>query len=218
LIIRTNNPVNYREANELQDAISLRLSEADFISEDQEVRLIINQIFAQKLDPEVPPTPTPTATFTTTPTLGPSPTATATFTPQPTSTRTPTETSTPTETDTPTVTPTDTATATPTTTPYPGIVTRFTFPGIEIRQWPAGPVIARLRAGESLIVQHGVDIVNGLVWIEVQDEEGRMGWIPQVYILTLTPTSTNTPTLTVTVIPSRTPTVSTQTTTPTQIP
>ncbi len=208
LIIRTNHALIHREATELQDAISLRLSEEGLISEDQEVQLIINQIFAQKLDPEVPPTPTSTPTLTKTPTQGPSPTVTASNTPRPTITSTPTETS------TPTATATSTATATPTTTPYPGLVTRVEFPGMQLRQWANGPVIATLRAGDQLIVFYGVEIVNGLVWIEVQDQDGRIGWIPQIYVLTLTPTATNTPTLTVTML-SRTPTPGGFTPTPT---
>jgi hypothetical protein len=45
-------------------------------------------------------------------------------------------------------------------------------------------------------VLYGEEVVDGLVWVEVQDEEGRKGWIPQIYILkvTLTPTSTIEPT------------------------
>jgi len=82
---------------------------------------------------------------------------------------------------------------------------------MELRQSPAGPVIAVLRQGDLLIVLYGVEIVNGIVWIEVQDAEGRLGWIPQIYILTLTPTATGTPTLTMTpqpqnATPSLTPT------------
>ena len=211
LLVRTNHALIHREATELQDSISLRLSEAGLISEDQSVQLIINQIFAQKLDPEVPPTPTTTPTLTSSPTLGPSPTATASVTPRPTITATATETS------TPTATPTATATATSTTTPYPGYVTRVTFPGMELRQWPAGPVIASLRVGDALIVLHGIDVVDGLVWIQVEDEEGRVGWIPQVYVLTLTPTATNTPTQTITVFPA-TPTIDTLTFTPSPTP
>ena len=187
LIIRTNHALIHREATELRDAISLRLSEAGIISENQEVQLIINQIFAQQLDPEVPPTPTRTPTLTFTPTLGPSPTATATNTPRPTQTSTPTETATPTSTST------ATATSTPTTTPFPGLITRVTFPGMELRQSPAGPIIAYLRVGDPLIVLYGMEIIDGIVWIEVEDEEGRVGWFPQVYVLTLTPSPTLTP-------------------------
>ncbi len=192
LIVRTNHTLIHREATELQDAISLRLTEAGLIAENQVVQLIINQIIAQKLDPEVPPTPTATATLTNTPTLGPSPTATATFTAQPSSTNTTTETSTPTETLPPTETPTPTATNTPTSTPYPGYITRVTFPGMELRQLPNGPVIGYLSYRDPLIVLYGIEIVNGIVWIEVEDEDGRVGWIPQIYVLTLTPTATST--------------------------
>jgi hypothetical protein len=72
-----------------------------------------------------PPTPTPTATPTSTDTPTATPTATntptATATATPTDTATPTPTATPTSTDTPTATPTDTATptATPTSTSTP---------------------------------------------------------------------------------------------------
>jgi uncharacterized hydrophobic protein (TIGR00271 family) len=205
LIIRTSRALIYNEAVALQDAISVRLSETGLIDEDQEVQLTINQIIARRLDPEVPPTATPTPTLTLTLTPGPSPTATAT------ATSPPTHTSTPTETATPTATATSTTTATPTTTPFPGVMTRVTFPGMELRQSPDGPVIAILRQGDELIVLHGVEILNGIVWIEVQDEEGRFGWIPQIYVLTLTPTST------VTVLPN-TPTSDEFTLTPTPTP
>jgi hypothetical protein len=72
---------------------------------------------------------------------------------------------------------------------------------MELRQWANGPVIATLRQGDQLVVLYGTEIVNGLVWIEVQDEEGRVGWIPQIYVITPTPTATNTPTQTLTPLP-----------------
>jgi hypothetical protein len=61
---------------------------------------------------------------------------------------------------------------------------------MRLRQYPDGPVIATLLEGERLTVLYGQEIVNGLVWIEVQDEEGRIGWIPQIYVLTYTPEPT----------------------------
>jgi hypothetical protein len=70
-----------------------------------------------------------------------------------------------------------------------------------MHQAPEGPVIATLRLGQPLIVLYGYEIINGLVWIEVQDEEGRIGWIPGVYVLTLTPTQTSTPLPTETQLP-----------------
>ncbi len=176
IVIRTTHPLIHSEAVSLRDTISLQLSEAGLIGETQEVQLIINQIIARLLDPEVPPTATRT------PTLGPSPTATKT--PLPTATATPT----PTETPLPTATPTPTCSPTPTATPYPGYMTRVTFPGMELRQSPDGPVIAHLRPGNVLTVLYGEEIANGLVWIEVADEEGRIGWIPQIYVITPTPT------------------------------
>ena len=57
-------------------------------------------------------------------------------------------------------------------------------------------MIATLREGEQLEVLYGQQIVDGLVWIEVQDMEGRVGWIPAFYIQTITPTPVPTTTLT----------------------
>ena len=59
---------------------------------------------------------------------------------------------------------------------------------MRLRQYPDGPVIATLFEGDTLTVLYGEEIVNGLVWIEVQDKGGRIGWIPQIYVLTPTPT------------------------------
>ncbi len=186
ITIRTGVPLVYLEAVGLQNSIGLRLSEAGLIPAKQEVQLTINQIIARKLDPRVPPTATPTDTPTLTFTPGPSPTVTATATP------TKTATSTPTESATPTITATATATPTATVTPYFGQVISPSFPGLTLRQWPDGPVIATLRRNASLLVLYRTEIANGLVWIEVQDEEGRVGWIPQLYVLTPTATITST--------------------------
>jgi len=199
IVIRTTHTLLHSEAVSLRDAISLQLSEAGLVDADQEVQLVINQIIARLLDPEVPPTPTPTPTMTRTATPGPSPTFTKT--PLPTATATPTATQTP----LPSATPTATATATPTPTPYPGYMTYVNFPGMELRQVPGGPVIGYLRAGNMLTVLYGEEILNGMVWIEVMDEAGRIGWIPQIYVLTPTPTASSTPTPSAT-MPPATPT------------
>jgi hypothetical protein len=74
-----------------------------------------------------------------------------------------------------------------------------------------------LRQGDQVIVLYGLEIVDGLVWIEVQDEEGRVGWIPQVFVLTLTPTATEIPTLTLTAT-TQTPTPAEVTLTPSATP
>ncbi len=62
-------------------------------------------------------------------------------------------------------------------------------PNMRMRQWPEGPEIAAVRHNQFLTVLYGIQVVNGLVWVEVQDAEGRIGWIPQIYLLqvTLTP-------------------------------
>jgi SH3-like domain-containing protein len=75
------------------------------------------------------------------------------------------------------------------------------FPGLRLRQYPGGPIIATLKEGTPVTVLYGVETLNGLVWIEVQDSEGRMGWIPQIYVLTATPTLTPTFPPTETAIP-----------------
>jgi uncharacterized hydrophobic protein (TIGR00271 family) len=136
---------------------------------DRPVSLKIEQVIAEELDPLIPPTPTRTATPTNTPTLGPSPTPTAT------ATRTPT------------------ATATATATPATGALWINQLPPLEMVQFPGGPAIGTLRAGQPLTILYGRQILDGIVWIEVRDEDGRIGWIPELFILTPTPTATKTP-------------------------
>ena len=79
-------------------------------------------------------------------------------------------------------------------------------PGLRMRQWPDGPVIATLREGEQLTILYGRQIVNGLIWLEIRDSEGRVGWLPEHYLLiiTNTPTKTPLPTATDTPAPSAT--------------
>jgi len=176
LTVRTKKPLQHAQGEALQNAIIDRLRYMD-----REIELSINQILIINLDPKAPPTATPTATITLTPTPGPSPTPTVT--PLPTETGTPLPTSTGTATALPTSTPTETATP----TPYPALVKRVTFPGLRLRQFPGGPEIGSLRLGETLHVLTGYQIINGLVWVEVEDQAGRQGWIPQLYLITPSP-------------------------------
>jgi uncharacterized hydrophobic protein (TIGR00271 family) len=179
MTLRTARPLYYQDSIDLQDAIAGRLQ--------QPVELVINSVIVSRLDPKVPPTHTPT------PTIGPSPTPTRTATPTSTATHTPTQTS--------TNTATPTATNTPTTTPTPSValVAQTLGRGLRLRQFPEGPIIGTMRERDPLIVLYGIETVNGLVWIEVQDKEGRTGWVPQMFtaIVTVTPTPS--------VTPSRTP-------------
>jgi uncharacterized hydrophobic protein (TIGR00271 family) len=187
IVVRTVAPLRYEDAVSLQKAIADRLR--------RPVSLVINQVLAARLDPLMPPTLTPPPTLTRTPTPGPSPTATNSPTP------TATQTSTPTETATPTLTPTNTSTPTSTPTPSLARAVNPVMPGLRMRQTPGGPVIAVLRQGEPLRVLYGSRIVDGLVWVEVRDSEGRVGWVPQIYLMIITPTPTST------AIPTSTPTI-----------
>ena len=191
LVVRTLKPLLYEDSVELQKALAERLQ--------RPVAVVINQVFAAALDPLVPPTFTPTPTITLTYTPGPSPTPTVTRTLRPSITVTVVHTDTP----TPTNTPTNTLTPTSTTTPYPAQVVNTQLPGYySLRQSAGGPEIARIRNLQLLTVLYGYEIVDGMVWIEVIDEEGRVGWIPQIYLATITPTPSDTPTATYTITPT----------------
>ncbi|MFC2055910.1 SH3 domain-containing protein, partial [Chloroflexota bacterium] len=181
IVLRTLRLIRYEDSVALQKAIADRLQ--------RPVSLVINQVHAALLDPLVPPTATPTPLPTLTSTPGPSPTLTYTPTKKPTSTPAPTETV------TPTLAPTFTATPTSTPTPALAKAVNTVVQGLRLRQWPAGPEIAVLRRDDSLKVLYGKRV---LVWLEVEDKEGRVGWIPEIYlfIVTLTPTNTPTPTIT----------------------
>lgn len=173
-----------------EDSVALQKNIADRLQ--RPVAVVVNQVFAARLDPLVPPTQTPTPTETRTPTPGPSPTATHTHTPRPTATATSTSTA------TPSATPTKTATPTMTATPALAKAWSTGLPNMRLRQWPEGPEIAPVRHSQFLTVLYGVQVVNGLVWVEVQDAEGRIGWIPQIYLLQITLTPSITPSATAT--------------------
>jgi hypothetical protein len=170
LTLRTIAPLQYQDSIALQEAIAGRLQSP--------VEMVINQVFAAQLDPKVPPTLTPT------PTLGPSPTPTRTATPTPTRTATPSS--------SPTSSATPTATLTPSVTPTPASarIANTQGLGLRLRQSPNGPIIGTLRQGEQVTVLYGYEIVNGMVWVEIIDEEGRQGWVPEMYLIIHLPTDT----------------------------
>jgi hypothetical protein len=74
-----------------------------------------------------------------------------------------------------------------------------------LRAFPEGPIIGYLAYGDQVRVLYGYEIVNGWVWIEVQDKDGRVGWIPQFHTMLITETPTKTLTPSITPIPSDTP-------------
>jgi uncharacterized membrane protein len=200
LTIRTTAQLTYAQVVSLQQAIVEKLK--------RPVSLHINQVLAERLDPLIPPTDTPTPTPTYTYTPGPSPTTTPTLTPTATSTATLTITPSATPTATPTLT------YTPTPTLALGEIVTAHLPGLLMYQSPGGPVIGLLVPGQKITVLYRSLIVNGLMWLEIRDESGRIGWVPSLYVETLTPTATptslptQTPTLTATITPPPTVTLS----------
>ncbi len=177
ITIRSNTPLSHSRVVGLQQAMVSLL--------EQPVSLIVNHVRAETLDPLVPPTHTPTITETSTPTSGPSPTRTNT----PTQTVTWTPTSTPTR-----IPPSPTATIVPPTpTPLTAMVKRTGMPPYNnLFQEPGGPIIAQLSASSVLFDLHETQIFEGLVWVHVRDEEGRLGWFPQRYLEYMTPSPTPT--------------------------
>ena len=171
LTVRTTEPLSYEDVNQIQQDIAVQLQKP--------VSVVVNQIFASKLDPLVPPTLTITPSLTSTPTPV---TLTATLTPSPTLTLTPTPSATP---------------VPPTFTPTPSIarITNTNGRLLIIVQTPGGPSIGTLRNGDYITVLYGSEILDGLVWLEIMDKDGRIGWIPQINIsvVTLTPSVTAAP-------------------------
>jgi uncharacterized hydrophobic protein (TIGR00271 family) len=180
LTIRSNSPLRYSQVVTLQEALVARL--------DKPVALVVNHLTAERLDPLIPPTQTPTPTITNSPTVGPSPTRTST--PEPSST--PTEIAT----STPTITSTATSTAIP-PSPTPALVQLIRTglpPFYQLYQNPGGPVISQLSLNQTLYDLHESLVYDSLVWIKVMDEEGRIGWVPALFLLYPTPTITITTT------------------------
>ena len=164
ITVRTNTPLRYEQVTELQKSIATSLQ--------QPVSLKVNQVFAEQFDPLIPPTFTPTLTLTLTPTLTP------TNTPGPS----------PTPTVIPTITPTFTLTPSPTPTPGLVQVVNTIIPPLRLYQTPGGPVIGLIRSGQVLTLLYGKQELDGLIWVEVVDIEGRVGWMPEAYLFDVTAT------------------------------
>ena len=160
ITIRTSAALRYEQVIELQKTIVDQLR--------QPVSLKVNQILAERLDPLVPPTLTPTPFPTLTNTPGPSPTATFI----------------------PTATVTFTPTPSPTPTPALAQVIYSLPPQLRLYQSPGGPVIGQIRIGQTLTILYGRQEFGGIVWVQVMDEEARIGWIPEFYLNLITPTPT----------------------------
>jgi hypothetical protein len=162
--LRVSKPLQYEDVVKLQQEIALQLQ--------RPVAIVVNQVVAAQLNPLVPPT------FTVTPTA-------ATFTATVTHTATATATYTPSPTPVP---------PTPTATPQLAQIPRNTIKTLDLVQQPGGPSIGKLRPGDFVTVLYNTKIYNGLVWWEVMDAEGRIGWLPQINLAVVTYTPTKTPT------------------------
>jgi hypothetical protein len=53
---------------------------------------------------------------------------------------------------------------------------------LDLVQSPGGPSIGRLRDGDILTVLYASEVMDGLVWLQVVDKDGRIGWIPQIHL------------------------------------
>lgn len=73
---------------------------------------------------------------------------------------------------------------------------------MQIYQSPGGPVVGPLRPGQHIQVLYREITLYGLVWVEIQDDEGRTGWVPLYYLRYLTPTPIPSATPTHTIVPS----------------
>jgi Domain of unknown function (DUF389)/Bacterial SH3 domain len=121
--------------------------------------------------------PTPTSTLT--PTLTASPTVTSTPVP-------PTATLTPTLTPTLTFTPTSTFTLTP--TPVLAVIRTDITEGARIRAEPDGETIGFLANGALVIVLPETRDSNGVAWVYVRTQDGKIGWIVRSLLAQVTAT------------------------------
>jgi hypothetical protein len=71
-----------------------------------------------------------------------------------------------------------------------------TLPPLQLYQIPGGPVIGTIRLNQPLEIFDQRQVYKGLTWIYIADADGRLGWIPEVYLQVYTPTSTPTPSTT----------------------
>jgi len=163
LTLHTSRSLYWQEIVSLQEAIATGLN--------RKVSLRVEQVLFRELDPMVPPTLTPTLT------PGPSATPTLTRTPFPTSTPTPTQT------PEPTFTPTSTSTP----VPFQARIIWPNTPALTLYQEPGGPSIGRLYFSQLVMVFHDQQNYDGLVWVKIRDEQGRIGWLPQNYLQVLNP-------------------------------
>ncbi len=187
--VESRGNIAYQSVVDLRDQVTADLREAGVLPLDQPIRFSLIIIPVTSLDPSIPPTPTHTPTATHTATSGPTPTPTHTPTPTATPTASPTAsptvTATPTDTTTPTNTPFPTPTLTPSPTPTPVslIVANTGGRGVRIRWTPNGETATAFPEGTTLQLLDR-EIVDGVEWMHVRDEQQRTGWVAADYVET----------------------------------
>jgi len=168
ITLRSETSFMYEDVVALQQELATRLQRT--------IAVRVNVIPSLQLDPLVPPT------HTATPTLGPTPTPTATSSHTATSTAMPTN------------TPNPTATITNTATPVSLVIANTGSDVLRLRAFPEGPQIGYLRPGDIFLRLYEQELVNGMVWIRILDQDGRTGWVPEYYTEQLSsPINTGTP-------------------------
>lgn len=171
--LRVSRQLSYQDVVDLQQSVALQLQ--------RPVSIVVNQVVAAQLDPLVPPTFTITPTASTfTPTVTYTSTATATYTPSPTP-----------------------IPPTPTATPQLAQIPPGTVPTLALVQQPGGPSIGAILPGDFVTVLYETQVYDGLVWWQVRDVDGRIGWLPQIEMAVVTFTSTPSSTPTVTLTPEQ---------------
>ncbi len=155
-----NMVITIRSSNSFAYEEVISLQQAIVAGLNMPVSLKVDQVIAEELDPLIPPTPTHTPT------------------PGPSSTPTPTRTLNP------------TATSTATATPGVGIIKAPSYPSNALYQEPGGPSIGSLRVGQHLTILNEQQEYGGFVWVLVVENEGRVGWVPLLYLATTTVTPT----------------------------
>lgn len=131
----------------------------------------------------------PAAITPTVPAIGTPITVAATATATPSATATPGSTATAAASSTPTLTPSSTPTPPPTPTPTPTLtptpiegntaVVRAGLGTVPVQRVPGGQNVARLNAGDVVILQPGRANFGGEQWREIRTTAGILGWVPE---------------------------------------
>ncbi|NIO40433.1 MAG: SH3 domain-containing protein [Burkholderiales bacterium] len=54
--------------------------------------------------------------------------------------------------------------------------------GARLRLAPNGSIIGALREGAPVTILYGRELAEDMEWVEVRDQEGRVGWVAVLYV------------------------------------